>query len=337
LPKYSDKAGSLRQVKDSLRTIFDSLVQGAIEPQVASQAKASLDALVSEYGANPAFERLVERFKTIVPRVVEPLKEQTRLLKNQAEHAATLEEALYLAKQAKQNLDQIRNLEGVDEGLNRLQIEIERLQSNIQKYDYDLQSAMRLYENKPNWPIEAARLSAEVRGRFPNDPQVSRLNHNLRNLTWRLAGLRVGLILLGILIIGLLGYWGVGRFRAYLVSLTPTATPTPTPTSTFTITPSLTPTSTPTITPTLLPTITPTPLAVIAQRDVWARNGCYEDFTAIGRIPFGAMLRLLPSERRFDNLNRECVLIEYQRDGGATIGWVLTMDVGLLPPATPTP
>jgi hypothetical protein len=83
--------------------------------------------------------------------------------------------------------------------------------------------------------------------------------------------------------------------------------------------------------------MTPTPQVVIAQRDVWARNGCYENFTAIGRIPFGATLRLLPSERRFDDLNRECLLVEYQRNGAAVIGWVLTMDVGLSQPATPTP
>ncbi|HSF80254.1 MAG TPA: hypothetical protein VLA49_03415 [Anaerolineales bacterium] len=82
---------------------------------------------------------------------------------------------------------------------------------------------------------------------------------------------------------------------------------------------------------------TPTPTSGIAQRDVWARNGCYEGFTAIGRIPSGASLRFLPSERRFDGFNRECVLVEYQSDVAAVIGWVLMLDVGSGPPPTVTP
>jgi hypothetical protein len=70
---------------------------------------------------------------------------------------------------------------------------------------------------------------------------------------------------------------------------------------------------------------------------MWARNGCYENFTAVGRIPARATLRLLPSERRFDDLSRECILVEYQRDGGAVIGWVLTADIGIELPPTVTP
>ena len=107
LPKYADKVQGMRKFKENLRSIYDTLNQGLLEPQVAAQAKASLDGLIAENGENPAFDRLIERFKAIVPRVVEPLKEQTRTLKNQAERASTLEEALYLTKQARQNLTQI--------------------------------------------------------------------------------------------------------------------------------------------------------------------------------------------------------------------------------------
>jgi hypothetical protein len=313
------------------------LSQSVIEPQAASQAKASLDALIAEHGINPAFDRLLERFRAVVPRVVEPLKEQTRALKNQAERAATLEEALYLARQAKGSLDQIRNLEGVDDSLDRLGTEIDNFQRLIQKYDNDLKSAARAYESRPNWPIEAARISAEVRERFPNDPEVSRLKRNLQSYRWKVLGIRAGGVLVGIILLILIGMWGVGRFRAFLVSLTPTATPTATSTPTLTPTSTLTPTMTPTATNTPTPTLTPTPLVVYAQRDFWARNGCYENFTAIGRIPASASLRLLPSERRFDDLNRECILVEYQREGGAVIGWVLTADVAIALPLTPTP
>jgi tetratricopeptide (TPR) repeat protein len=337
LPKYTDKAQDLREVKDGLNSIGAVLNQTAIDPQSASQAKASLDALIAQYGSNPAFDRLFERFKTVVPRVVEPLKDQTRELKNQAERAATLEEALYLSRQARGNLDQIRNLEGVDESLDRLQVEIDRLQRRIQKYDGDLQSAERAFEAHPGWPAEAARISAEVRERYPNDPGVSRLDRNLRSYRWKLMGIRLGVVLIVLILLGIIASWGMGRYRSYLLSLTPTPTPTASVTPTVTLTPTATATGTPTATPTPSPTITPPPISGFVQRAVWARSGCYESFNAAGRIPAGGFVRFLPSERRFDDFNRECVLVEYQRDQGAVIGWILILDVGVEPPATPTP
>jgi tetratricopeptide (TPR) repeat protein len=337
LPKYTDKAQELREVKDGLNSIGAVLNQTAIDPQSASQAKASLDALIAQYGSNPAFDRLFEMFKTVVPRVVEPLKDQTRELKNQAERAATLEEALYLSRQARGNLDQIRNLEGVDESLDRLQVEIDRLQRRIQKYDGDLQSAERAFEAHPGWPAEAARISAEVRERYPNDPGVSRLDRNLRSYRWKLMGIRLGVVLIVLILLGIIASWGMGRYRSYLLSLTPTPTPTASVTPTVTLTPTATATGTPTATPTPSPTITPPPISGFVQRAVWARSGCYESFNAAGRIPAGGFVRFLPSERRFDDFNRECVLVEYQRDQGAVIGWILILDVGVEPPATPTP
>jgi tetratricopeptide (TPR) repeat protein len=338
LPKYTDRLRELRQVKDSLQSIYETLNQAVIEPQTASQAKANLDTLIAVYGENSLFDKLLERFKTVVPRVVEPLKEQARSLKNQADRAPTLEEALYLSQQAKQNLDQIRNLEGVDQSLDRLQSEIDKLQRDLQRYDNDLQSAMRAYEDRPGWPVEAARISAEVRGRYPNDPGVVRLERNLRGYRMKLLGIRLGVILAGIILVALMAYWGFGRYRSYLVSLTPTVTPTATITPTITLTPTPTTTGTPTPTSTPTPTATLPPVSGIAQRDMWARNGCYESFTAVGRIPSGATVRFLPQERRFDDFNRECVLVEGLRPGGSSvIGWVLLMDIGAEPPPTPTP
>ena len=337
LPKYTDKLRELRQVKDSLQSIYETLNQAVVEPQTASQAKANLDTLIAVYGENTIFDKLLERFKVVVPRVVEPLKEQARSLKNQADRAPTLEEALYLSQQAKQNLDQIHNLEGVDQSLDRLQNEIEKLQRDLQRYDNDLQGAMRAYEDRPGWPVEAARISAEVRGRYPNDPGVIRLERNLRGYRMKTMGIRLGIILAGVILLALLVYWGFGRYRSYVISLTPTVTPTATITPTVTLTPTPTMTGTPTLTPTATPTSTPPPISGIVQRDVWARNGCYESFTAVGRIFTGATVRFLPAERRFDDFNRECVLVEGQREGGSVIGWVLLMDIGAEPPPTLTP
>ncbi len=337
MPKYSERAQSLRKVKDSLRTIYDTLNQAELDPQAASKAKANLDALVVEYGDNPAFDRLIERFKAITPRVVEPLKEQTRTLMNQAEHATTLEEGLYLNKQARQSLAQIRNLEGVDESLDRLQSEIERQQRMYQKFDNDLKAANQAYEKNPAWPAEAARLSAEVVKRFPIDPGVKELKRKLRTYRLKVFGILAGLVLVGILILAGLGAWGNNKYHAYMLAQTPTLTLTATPTATFTPSPTQTATQTPTPLPTLTPTLTPTPISAFTQRDVFARNGCYEKFTAIGKIPSGSTVRFLPTERRFDEFNRECVLVEYlTTDGGAIDGWVLTLDVGVDLPPTAT-
>jgi tetratricopeptide (TPR) repeat protein len=337
MPKYSERAQSLRKVKDSLRSIYDSLNQADLDPHAASQAKASLDALVVEYGENPAFERLTERFKAITPRVVEPLKEQTRALTNQAEHAATLEEGLYLNKQARQSLAQIRNLEGIDESLDRLQSEIERQQRAFQKYDNDLQAANQAYEKNPSWPAEAAHLSADVVKRFPIDPGVKELQRKLGGYRWKLLGIKAGLVLVVIFFLVALGAWGKGKYQAYVLAQTPTLTATATSTPTFTPSPTQTATLTPTLLPTLTPTMTPTPIAAFTQREVFARNGCYEKFTAVGKIPSGESVRFLPAERRFDEFSRECVLVEYlTEDGGAIAGWVLTIDVGVELPPTAT-
>jgi tetratricopeptide (TPR) repeat protein len=342
LPKYQDRAQEYRRVKETLRSANELLSQVVIEPKAISQAKAELDRLTADFGDNPAFIRLKERLQAAIPRVVEPLKEQTRALKTQADRAQTLEGALYLANQARQQLDQIRNLEGLDDTLDRLQVEVEQLQRDIRKYDDDLQAARRAYEKNPSWPAEASRLSATARERYPTDPGVVEINRLLRRYNLSLLGIRAGGIFFGFIIIVLIGMWGVGRFRAYQLSLTPTATPTPTSTATFTVTPTFTETPTSSPTPTLTPTLTPTPMAGFAQRDIWARNGCYEGFNAVGKIPAGGALSFLPSERRFDDFSRECVLVQYQtRSGAAVLGWVLFADVGPEKPApatvTPSP
>ena len=49
LPNYRSmriKLRSLRKFKENLRLIYDTLNQGLLEPQAASQAKASLDGFI---------------------------------------------------------------------------------------------------------------------------------------------------------------------------------------------------------------------------------------------------------------------------------------------------
>ena len=328
LPKYSDKAQQFRQIRETLRGIHEILSALNLEPKMVAQAKADLDSLTAEYGDNPTFQRLRSRLEGVIPRAVAPLKDQARSLKAQAERADTLEETLYLARQAKTQLDQIRNLEGMDESLDRLQVEIDRLIRKVEEFEDELAQANNAYENNKRWPARAARLSQEVRQLYPGDPGVARLNRSLRSYYASQNFTKFIIVFIILLLFGLFGWWAFGRFQAYLVSLTPTPTNTATTTPTPSSTPSLTTTPTLTPTATTTPTPTSTPTVGVALRDVWARSSCYEGFNAVGRIPTGGTLDFLQAERRFDQFNRECVLVEYQSESKNIIGWVLLIDIG---------
>jgi len=337
LPKYSDKAGELRRIKDLLREIAEHLGSLNPDPVTLIQDKATLDNLTSEYGSNPAITRVRSRLDSAAPKAVGPLKEQARSLKTQAERSPTLEGALYQARQARAVIDQVRGLQGNDENLDRLQTETDKFIREIEKLESDLQSGLAAHENKRGWPTSAYRISEEVRRRFPADPGVTHLNRLLTGYRASRMGVRIGAVFGGIILLILIGWLAVGRVRTFMVSLTPTVTPTPTATATLTptSTPTPTPTSTATITPT--PSLTPTPIAGSTLRPIWVRTGCYESFSAVGKIPAGSNLRFIPQEdRRFDNFNRECLLVEYQGPTGSVIGWVLLADVGPpLPTASP--
>jgi tetratricopeptide (TPR) repeat protein len=337
LPKYNDRAQAFQRIKEMMRSINETLSSPNIDPKMVTQAKADLDLLGAEHGENPALLRLRSRLETIIPRAISPLQDQARALKAQAERASTLEEALYLGKQAKAQLDQIRNLSGMNENLDRLQTEVDRLLREVARYEDELAQANASFENHRRWPAQAARISQEARQRYPNDPSVTRLNRSLASYFALRTMLKIGFVVAVIALLVLLGWLGYNRFKMYQLSLTPTPTSTPTitPTPTYTQTSTSTATITPTYTATF--TLTPTPNAGTATRDIWARNGCYEGFTAVGRIPQGGYLRFLQSERRFDTFNRECVLVEYQGEGKSVIGWVLILDIGSPPTATPSP
>ena len=328
LPKYADRAQAIRKYKETLRTINEVLNSSSTDPKVLIQVKADLDNLTGEQGDNPALQRLRSRFESAMPRVVNPLKDQARDLKTQAERSATIEETLFFARQAKQSLDQIRNLQGMDDSLDRLNNEVDKILRDTQRLSDELATANISVENHKGWPSEAYRISVDVRSRYPNDPGVTALKRSLSRYNQIRVGVRALAIVAIILVIMLIGWLITGRVKAFLVSLTPTPTPTATQTPTLTPTPTLTATVTPTITPTATATLTPTPQAGVALRDIWARNGCYETFTAIGTIPEKGAVRFLPSERRFDDFGRECVLVEWRGPDRSIIGWVLISDLG---------
>lgn len=325
LPRYIDRTQEMRKAKAMIQSIAESLNSSSPDPRVFIPLKANLETLVLQHGENPAFQKLRDRFQMVVPAMVEPLKDQVRSLKTQADRGQTLDAVSGKARQAKEILDQIKSLGYADEATLQFRDEIDRLFQETQRYEEELQQAFTVYNSNRSWPAAAAQISQNVRARYPNDPRVVDLNRSLtmyRNIRLVLRGLAglAGLAAIGLLL--------VGAFRAggnFLLALTPSPTTTGTPTRTATPLP---PTATHTPGPTNTPTITPTPQTGIVARTIWARNGCYETYRLLAQIPAESMVKFLPAERRFDTLGRECVLIEYAaRENAPQLGWILIIDL----------
>ncbi len=328
LPRYNDRVATMRQVRDQLRQATEILNAAVPNPKAVARAKNILDAMTMEYGDNPTLGRLRSRMDQVVPKALDPLKDQVRTLRSQIEHTQALEPAQSKLQQARQIIDQIRLLDPLDDDLGSLQEDIERQSRDVQRFQEELQQANQALNTNRSWPSAAARMSQEVRNRYPNDPGVVELNRSLSSYQYTLTGLKVGGGIVGVIIVLLLLWAAYGRVNAYIVSLTPTPTATITPTATSTRTPNPTATGTETPQPTSTPTITPPPLTGATARPVWARHGCYDTYEAVAQIPEGAIVRFLPVERTFAEItNRECVFVEYRGETRTIIGWVLLADL----------
>jgi hypothetical protein len=329
LPKYKDKAQELRQAKETLRSVGDILYVGTTDPKHLIQAKNNLDSLAGEYGDQPALQKLRTRLEILLPKVTENLSQQARSLLSQAERAQTLDSTHSLLEEAGKQIQQLQHLGSQDDQLDLLQQDLNRLMTELNNSEDVLNRANESYENNKSWPSKSARMSSQIRRRYPNDPRINQLQKNLGRYHLGVNALRAGLALIILVLIFFALRWAAGWVSSMIPTETPTATPTATSTATLTATSTATSTPTATFTPTITntPTLTPTPLTLVLARQVWARNGCYESFTAIGRIPEGATVSTLPSERRFDNLNRECLLVEYQGPTQSVIGWILLLDL----------
>jgi tetratricopeptide (TPR) repeat protein len=306
LPKYNDRSQEMRKAKAAMQSIAESLNTTVTDPKDMAKMKTDLDGLYLQFGENPAFLKHKERLQSMIPAVVEPLKDQARTLKTQADRAQTLDAVQAKARQAKQAIDQARSLGYTDETLDQLQSDIDKIFRDVQRYEDELNQATTVFNTNRSWPSAAAQISQDVRARYPNDPRVIELNRSLGPYKNARLAIRAGIILAGFVILVGLILFGINKFHAYQLSLTPTPTATPT------LAPSSTPlpaTATLTPRPSLTPTLTATPLIGKVTRDVYVRNGCYETFKAIGRIPAGSTVRFLPADRRYDNINRECLQI----------------------------
>lgn len=335
LPEYVDKANEIRKDISALDEIADVVnLSGNIPPEKLAESRTKLDRLSVKYGEIPQITRLRNRMDIILPAVTANLIEKIQRFKRQGDAASTLKASKEATTQAEEALETLQTLTPDNPQGQSLQASIQDAQQDIQNLENSLQRANQaLNTDNRFFPRNAFVISKAVRTRFPQDPEVLDLKRRLR---WYHVTVYGGGFIAAILILLLLWFGGRGisslvRQRQLAMMPTPTATATFTPPATITPTPTETATPTPEMTET--PVYTPTSTPVITGtviRNRFARSGCYESFTATGRLPEGAVVTLIAQpERSFDNLNRECVLIEYRSEEVNVIGYVLLADLSI--------
>ena len=333
LPEYIDKASEIRDDISALDEINDAVnLSGSIPPEKLAKARSKLEQLSIKYGEIPQITRIRNRMDIILPAVAATLIDQIQRLKRQGDAANTLKTAKEAYAAADSSLATFQTLKPGDAEKQNLITTIQESQQEIEGLEDSLQRANQALNNENRFfPRNAFSISKNVRTRFPEDPEVLALKNRMR---WYPVTLYGGGAIAAILVILLL--WLGGRGIAGLVSArqlammpTPTETATITPTPTITLTPTETGTPTPeaTETPDFTPTPTPIVLATV-NRDLFIREQCYEAERAVGRAPEGAVVTIIALPQRvFDNLNRECVLVEYRPEGRTITGYVLLLDL----------
>jgi tetratricopeptide (TPR) repeat protein len=338
IPEYIDKANEVRQDIGLLNDVSDTVsLSGKIPPAKLADARTKLERIRMKYGEVNQLSRLRNRLDLLIPATIQNLLENTQRLKLEAAEAPTASLARQKVDAARENLDLLRQLDAYDSQSLSLENEISTLETEIHANEDAMTRAEEAMKTGNKFfALDALKISTKPRKRFPQDPKILELKRGFLP-TYIIGGLAaiVALILIGLLIS--VGFRGISN-AVYERNLarTPTITATPTITLTPTITPTatITPTPTPDYSPTPTYTVTPTPIVVVQTlREVWARSDCYDNFRATGSIPAGMTLTLLPmAERRFDNFNRECVLVEYRSGDYAILGYVLMADVTTVTP-----
>ena len=333
IPEYIDKAAEVREDIAMLNEVSDLVsLSGKIPPSKLADAKSKLEKIRMKYGEIPQLGRLRNRLDLLIPATIQSLLDNTQRFKEEAANAPTVSLARQKVNGARENLDYLRQLDAYDSQSLSLENEISILETEISANEDAITRAEEALETgNKNFALDALRISAKPRKRFPQDPKILELKRGFLP-TYLVGGLGAVIIII-LLIIGIsLAFRGISNaVDARNLARTPTVTMTPTVTLTPTVTqtPTITLTPTPDYSPTPTNTITPTPIMMVETiREVWARNDCYDNFAATGRIPIGTTLTLLPmAERKFDTFNRECMLVQFSSGNFAIIGYVLLMDL----------
>ena len=333
LPEYVDKASEIRKDITKLGEIADVLnLSGNIPPDKVAEARVDLDRLSMKYGETNQISRLRNRMEIVLPKVAGTLGDRIRRLKREGDSASTLKSAKEAYKKADEALTTLEALQPEQAGMGALKADIQdSLQEIIQLEDSLQRANQALNTDNRFFPRNAFLISKAVRNRFPQDPEVLGLKRRLRMYYVTLYG---GGVIAAILLILLLWFGGrgiAGLIRQRQLAMLPTATPTATvtPTATTTPTPTETPTPTPEMTETPFYTQTATPIiTAVVQRNLFAYSGCYETTNQVGRIPEGGEVTIIALPQRvFDDLGRECVLVEYAGEQRTVTGYVLIADL----------
>ena len=333
IPEYIDKAAEIREDIAMLNEVSDLVsLSGKIPPSKLANAKSKLEKIRMKYGEIPQLGRLRNRLDLLIPATIQSLLDNTQRFKEEAANAPTVTIARKKIDGARENLDFLRQLDAYDSQSLSLENEISALETEISTNEDAIQrSEDALESGNKYFALDALRISSRARKRFPQDPRVLELKRGFLP-TYLIGG--IGAIVILVLIIMAVSLtarqisdsaYERNLARTPTVTMTPTVTLTPT----ATLTPTITTTPTPDYSPTPTNTVTPTPVVFVrAVRDIWVRTGCYGSFSSPGRIREGMTVELVSmQERRFDEFNRECVLIEYSSGDYAIIGYVLIEDI----------
>lgn len=335
LPEYVDKGSEIRDDLNAINEITDIVnLSGNIPADKLAESRTKLDRLSLKYGEIPQVSRLRNRMDIVLPAVIAALVEKIQRLKSQGEAATTIKVAKQAFTGAEESLSILQSLQPDTAEGHTIQAEIETALSEIQTFKDSLNQANQaLTTERRFFPRNAYLISKAVRERFPEDPDVLDLKRHLR---WYYVTLYGGGGMATILIILILWFGGRGianavQKRQLAMTPSPTITGTATMTPTTTLTPTITSTPTPeaTSTPDYTPTATPVITGVVT-RDLFAYSGCYESTNQTGRIPEGGVVTVIAlPERVFDDLNRECVLVEYKGETRTVIGYILVADLSV--------
>jgi tetratricopeptide (TPR) repeat protein len=334
-PEYVDKASEIRADLSSLNEIADIVnLSGNIPPEKLSDARTKLDRLSVKYGEIPQISRLRNRMEVVLPVVAGTLMEKIQRHKRLGDAANTLKTAKEAYQQADESINLLQNLQPDGNVIANLQgevrdaiLEIEAFEDRIKQANQSLNTENRYF------PRNAFVISKSVRTRFPEDPEVLELKRRLR---WYHVTLIGGGIIAGLIVILILWFGGraiANRVEERRLAMLPTATGTATNTPTSTVTPTATATATATPERSPTPDYSPTPTPIITAlvtRNLYAYSGCYEGTNQVGRIPEGGEVTIIALPQRvFDDLDRECVLVEYRGESRTVTGYVLIADLDI--------
>lgn len=335
LPEYIDKVNEIRDDITALHEIGDVLnLSGNIPPEKLAVSRIKMDSLSIKYGEIPQISRLRNRMDIVLPAVTQALTEKIQQFKRQGDSANTLKAAKEAYANAVEALTTLQTLQPDNPQMRSLRIAVQEANREIEDLvDSMHRSNQTLNTENRFFPRNAFLISKAVRSRFPQDPEVLDLKRRLRlyNVTVYGGGTIIAALIILLLFLGGRGIMSSVHERQLALTPSPTVTATVTPTATTTSTATVTPTATPDVTdtPYYTPTATPVITATVL-RNLWARNGCYESEEATGRLYEGSEVTLIAiSERVFDDLDRECVLVEYRGENDTVIGYVLLEDLSI--------